>query len=242
MKFAIAKEHRTFFQKQGWIEFEDLLSNAQLTLVNQAIDQVLAERLNVPFERLRSLSSEKYYLQGRDVWRSSSILQTFVAQTRFAEIAAELIEKKTVRLGYDQFFPPHQATPYLQKSPSIYSHFLEQTTSLEEVSCLRGVACGLLVALGGEENDVHLEQQVSSEGIDVFTIRPGNVIFFRPAVLVNWSRLYAYPGQRFYMIVYVAASAYYQLQPRDPHTHALKRLGYVFNDKLSDKLNPIIYR
>ncbi|QLH36192.1 MAG: hypothetical protein HWD61_08680 [Parachlamydiaceae bacterium] len=34
----------------------------------------------------------------------------------------------------------------------------------------------------------------------------------------------------------------YILNENDPHTHTLKHLGYVFGDKLSDKLNPIVYR
>ncbi len=240
MKFATAKEHRDFFQKQGWIEFEGLLSKDQLVLANQAIDQVLAERLKASSERLRLLPSEKFYLQGHDVWRSNPILQKLATQTRFAEIATELIEKKPLRLGYDQFFLAHQQVSYVQEAPSPYFHFLEQITSLEEVSCVRGVACGLLLALGGKER-VPLEKIVS-EGIDVFPNQPGNVIFFQPNVLVNWGRLYAQPGKRFYMIVYASASAYYQLQPKDPHTHAFKRIGYVFNDKLTDKLNPIVYR
>jgi hypothetical protein len=242
MKFATAKEHRNFFQKQGWIEFEGLLSSDQLALANQAIDQVLAERLNIPSERLQLLPSEKMYLQGRDIWRSNFVVQKLATQMRFAEIVAELIEKKPLRLGYDQFFPSRQQASYAQEPSSIYSHFLEQIASLEEVSCLRGVACGLLLALGGKKENASLEKKTSFEGIDVFPNQPGNVIFLQPAALVNWDCLYAHPGQRFYMIVYTLSSAYYQLQLKDPHTHALKRLGYVFNDKLSDKLNPIIYR
>ncbi len=47
MKFAITKDHRNFFQKHGWIEFEGLLSDDQLKTANQAIDQALAARLSV---------------------------------------------------------------------------------------------------------------------------------------------------------------------------------------------------
>lgn len=243
MKFATAKEHRDFFQKQGWIEFEGILSNDQLTLANQAIDQVLAERLNTPLERLHLLPSEKIYLQGRDLWRSHAGLQKLAIQTRFAEIVAELIEKRPLRLGYDQCFPARHALPLASETASVYSHFLEKTLSLEAVSCLQGVACGVLFALGGKESPTSIEKSTEErEGIDVFPSQPGHAIFFQPQVPINWSYLYTHPGQRFYLIVYTLASAYYQLQPQDPHTHALKRLGYVFNDKLSDKLNPIIYR
>ncbi len=241
MKFATAKEHRNFFQNHGWIEFEELISNDQLTLANQAIDQVLAERLNASPERLRLLPSEQLYLQGHDLWRSNSILRKLVTQTRFAEIASELIEKKPLRLGCDQLFPArHQQTQLSATAPQVYTHFLEQTTTLEAVSCLQGVTCGLMLSLGGKET-VPFEK-IPSEGADIFPSQPGHVIFFRPNIPIKWDSLYLHEGQRFYLIVYTQMSAHYQLQPQDPHTHALKRLGYVFNDKLNDRLHPIIYR
>ncbi len=241
MKFATAKEHRDFFQKQGWIEFEGFISNDQLALTNQAIDQVLSERLNVSLDRLRLLPSEQFYVQGRDLWRSNPTLRKFVTQMRFAEIAADLIEKKPLRLGYDQLFPARQQhTQFSKATPQVYSCFLEQTASLESVSCLKGVICGLVLALSSKQEES--ADQVSSEGIDVFPSQPGNAIFFQPSVPVKWNNLYAHLGQRFYLVVYTQASAHYQSQPQDPHTHALKRLGYVFNDKLGDKLHPIVYR
>lgn len=246
MKFSTAKEHRDFFQKHGWIEFEGLVSSDQLNQANQAIDQVLAERLNISPERLRTLSSEKFYLQGRDIWRSNSFLQKFVTQIRFAEIATELIEKKPLRLGYDQFFPARQEISF-SKEMQVYSHFLEQTASLQTVSCLQGVACGFILSLGGKEGlsseqDIITEEATPTKGIDIFPNQPGNIIFFQPHIPIKWDHLYNHLGQKFYLIVYTLASAHYQLEPQDPHTHALKRLGYVFNDKLNDKFNPIIYR
>lgn len=240
MKFATAKEHRDFFQKHGWIEFEGLISDEQLVLVNQAIDQVLAERLNVSSDRLRLLASENFFLEGRDLWRSNQTLRKLVTQARFAEIASELIEKRPLRLGYDQFFPARIKTQFSQLTHQVYSHFLEQTAHLEDISCLQGVVCGLILALGGK-SDVASEEG-PSDGIDIFPSQPGRVIVFKSNALVNWNNLYVHEGQRFYLIVYTQAFAYYQLQSRDPHTHALKRLGYIFNDKLNDKLHPIVYR
>jgi hypothetical protein len=237
MKFATTKEHRDFFQKQGWIEFEGLVPNDQLDAVNQAIDQTLAERLNTSPDNIGFSSSEKLYLQGRDLWRSHPVLHKFVTQPRFAEIAVELIEKKPLRLGYDQLFP--SCYHPLFEISSAYSQFLKQIASLEAVSCLQGVACGLVFALS-EKASILPERQ--ADGVDIFPNQAGHAIFFRPNVPVNWANVYSHFNQRFYLIVYTFASAYYQLQPHDPHTHALKRLGYIFNDRLSDKLNPIVYR
>lgn len=245
MKFATAKEHRDFFQKYGWIEFEELLSQDQLALANQAINQTLMDRLNVSAEKLPLLSSEKIYLQGRDLWRSHPFLQKLVTQLRFAEIVSELIEKRPLRLGYDQLFSTSHQLPFASETSTVYTHFLENTASLEAVSCLQGVIGGLVLALGKKEHVLAEKEPLTKdaiEGIDIFPSQSGNVIFFQPHVPVNWSRLYEHPEQRFYLIVYTMSVAHYQLQPQDPHTHALKRLGYVFNDKLNDKLHPIVYR
>ncbi|WP_068469058.1 hypothetical protein [Candidatus Protochlamydia phocaeensis] len=242
MKFAIAKEHKNFFQKQGMIEFEGFISSDQLALFNQAIDQALESRMDIPAERLRLQSSENLFLQGRDLWRANESLRKLVCQPRLAEIASELIEKKPLRLGYDQLFPARYQEKF---SPSpqqrTYAQFLAQTTNLETISSLQGVACGLMLCLGAAGNTVR-ESEPALEGLDIFPSSPGQAIFFQPQAMANLEFLYAHPGHRFYLIVYAQASAYYQLQPQDPHTHALKHLGYVFNDKLNDKLNPIVYR
>src|ERR1700733_10087011 len=145
MKFATTKEHRDFFQIQEWIEFEALLSKDQLISINQSIDQVLVERLHTSLKDVHLFPSEKCYLQGRDLWRSHPVLRKLATQTHFAEIAAELIDKKKpLRLGYDQLFPACQEVQFSRSTSHIYSSFLEKTASLEAVSCLSEVACGLM--------------------------------------------------------------------------------------------------
>lgn len=239
MKFATAKEHRDFFQKNGWIEFENFLSTDELMQVNHAIDLALAERLNTSPEKLRQLSSDKLYLQSRDLWRVNTPLRKFVTQVRFAEIASELIEKKPLRLGYDQLIPVRYQTKMLEQIHPTYTHFIEQTVDLATISCVQQVLGGLIIALGGKTAET-VEKEI--EGVSVFPRQAGNVIYFQPHLPVNWQNLYAYPGQRFYLIVYTQMRANYYLQPQDPHTHTLKHLGYVFNDKLNDHLHPIVYR
>lgn len=238
MKLSTAKEHRDFFQKNGWIEFEAFLSEENLERACQAIDCVLLERFHIAKEKLRFTSADALYLQGRDVWRSSPPLQKLATQMRFAEIASELIEKRPLRLGYDQFIPA--PTLMQEKAQEPYALFLKKTADLATVSCLKGVSCGLIWALDDlETSDEHASL---SEGIDIFPKKRGNAIYFKPDVPVNWSALYAHHGQRFYMIVYAFLRSLYILQPEDPHTHYLKRLGYIFNDKLNDRLHPIVLR
>lgn len=242
MKFAIAKEHRDFFQKNGWIEFEEFFSSNQIAQLNQAIDQTLSSRLKIPVNQLPRQTAEGAFLQGRDLWRANQELGKFVAQPRLAEIASELIEKKPLRLGYDQFFPPIHQVKYQNPTDHIYSTFIDQTASLEALSSLEGLACGLIIPLGEKKGAAAEGVPSGVEGIDIFAGSAGHALFFRPEAEVNWKNLYAHHGQSYYLIAYTQLFCYYRLEPRDPHTHSLKSLGYVFTDKLNDKWNPVVFR
>lgn len=242
MRFTINKEQRDFFQKKGWIEFEDLLKKDQIISLQSSLEQALAERLKVPLSQLGKQPAERLYHQGHDLWRSNSALQQFVMQPRFGEIIVELIGKKVLRLGYDQLFPSLDRSP-LSSSPSFYAPFMEKGLSLEEISSVKELACGIMIAFGEQKEQMLPQQEeLQEEKINIFLSQPGHVLFFNPRLPIAWDRLADQMGQRFYLIAYTFALSSYQLQPNDPHTHTLKHLGYIFNNPLNDKVNPIVYR
>ncbi|MBA2368126.1 MAG: hypothetical protein H0V82_03775 [Candidatus Protochlamydia sp.] len=245
MKFAIAKEHRDFFHKKGMIEFEEFLASDQLALFNQCVDEALSNRLGKQQENLKLQLSEALYLEGRDLWRSNKQLHKLVTQPRFAEIASELIEKKPLRLGYTQFFPSNFEVQFDRDYKGIYRHFIQQTIDLQSVSCLENVACGLMICLGkpGQAKlEAGVKENEEEKGIDIFPWQPGQVVYFQPEVPVDWQKLSRHSGFRFFLIVYTETYSHYLLKPEDPHTHFLKHQGYIFNDKLVDRLHPIVYR
>jgi hypothetical protein len=238
MKFAIANEHRKFFQKNGWIEFDDLLSADQLAIMNREIDQVLATRLDTSPGNLKTFSSEQIFLKGHDLWRSSPSLSQCTLFPRFGEIATELIEKKPLRIGYDQLYPPSNTISTLPAST--YDSFLSRESSLDSMCCLTDVACGLIFALG--ESPSVVDGSDVAEAKSIFPGTQGHAVFFLPSLNIQWDAIGSSPQQRYYLIVYTRLSSRYVLQPADPHTHALKQLGYIFNDKLNDRHHPIVYR
>lgn len=240
MKFAILKEQRDYFQKQGWIEFEDILSPDQLIQFNQSIDRGLAKRAACPLDKVEYLSAEQQFQYGRDLWRTDEQLKKMVCLSRFAELGSELVEKRPIRLGYDQIFPSRPEGLALKQGQSVYGQFLNQVTSLEQISCVDQLLFGLMICLTPQT-----EESISDatyEGVNVFPMQPGHAIFFQPQAQIHLSHLYRYPGQRFYLIVYTQTNAHYYLQPQDPHTYDLKHLGYIFYDLLKDKLNPVVLR
>ncbi|MBA3721837.1 MAG: hypothetical protein H0W88_05495 [Parachlamydiaceae bacterium] len=242
MKFAIAKEHRDFFNKHGGVEFDNFLTPEQVNQFNSAIDLALSQRLDVEVEKLRKVNSEQLFINGRDLWRLNTDLRKLVSQPRLAEIASELIESKPLRLGYDQLFPArHSANWSNTTANQVYSNFLLQSTSLEQISCLQGVLCGVMLCLSSP-SQTQLENIEEEEGLDIFPSQAGNALFFQPTALFNLRKLLRHSEQRYYLVVYTQTQANYIFQSGDPLTHELKHLGYVLNDKLTDKLNPIIYR
>jgi hypothetical protein len=237
MKFATAKEHRDFFVKNGWIEFEDFITPDVLAEADETIQETLGERLKEPHRSVLLADPERLFKQGRDLWRSSPVLKKLALQARFAEIASELIEKRPLRLAYDQFLP--SMVKGSEGGEAAYASFLGKKQTLQESSCMTEVLCGVVLALNGTQQE---KEEQSALGMPVFPSKAGHAIYFKSDAPIDWSLLIRERGRHFYLIAYCSAYSRYVLNGGDPQTHALKRLGYIFNDKLKEHLHPIVFR
>lgn len=90
---------------------------------------------------------------------------------------------------------------------------------LEQQCCITGLVAGLLIDLDDPT---------------------GRGIYFAPALDTGVLPLEA--NKKYFLIVWADARAQYILQQQDPHTHELKKLGYVFGDRLKEKWHPTIIR
>lgn len=233
MNFAVDGKHRDFYRKQRWIEFEDLLSSNQLDLLNQEINKILSARLNTPLTYLSAFPTEKLFENGRDVWRGIQSLKKIILSKGLAEAASELIEYKPLRIGYDQFFP---VTGQSLAENSSYAVLLTKTLTLEEISCIQGVMCGLMLCIKSSE-----QSNNENEPSTIFSKIAGNGVVFAPDWPIPFHELKSHPDSRYLLIVYTTSKAVYRLQENDPHVYFFKQLGYNFGDKLSDTLNPLVY-
>lgn len=239
MKFAIAKEHRDFFQKNGVIEFENFLTSQQVIALNLSLDKALTQRAEIPLSQIYQLNAEQSFINGRDLWRVNEGLQKFVCQPGLAQIVSELVEKKPIRIGYDQFLPGRQSSGSLfSDRDKIYSQFLEKGKYLSAISPVKEVLAGAIISLSNSSNQSEVNEL---EGIDIFPKKAGNITLISPQLQFDLTKIYQHSNQRFYLLVFTPLIAFYMPQPIDPLGHHLKQY-YVINDKLSDKLNPIIYR
>lgn len=256
MKFSVIKEQRFFFQKNHWIECEGILSESQLQTLSREIPTVCTERLKTPEGKA---SSEQLFGVGRDLWRGTSPLKKIILSSGLAQIASELIEQQPLRMGYDQLFPPLSLGTSLN---GVYATYLNECLSLEEISSIQGVLCGLMLCIS--EPQVNATAKASNpipeeltekstepstdpiEAVqpilnDVFPLSAGNGIFFAPNIPIDFSAMKRFSGGKYLLIVYVKSNSVYYRQEKDPHLHHFKQLGYHFGDKLTEVLNPLVY-
>lgn len=234
MKLAISREHRDFFQKHHSIEFEGLLDPTKLHDLVTNVKSTLTNRLG-PLDKR---DSDALFSEGRDLWRISNPIKKIVTNPHFAEIASELTNQRVLRLGYTQYFPaPSSTSLNIEKGP--YATLLSKKSTLEEISSLQGVQCGLMICLKDESN---AEIATLPESTEIFPLKAGNGVFFSPKAFINFPELYKRMGNQFLMIVYTQATAVYVHCENDPLAYSLRNVGYAFGDKLLDKRNPILYR
>ena len=161
--------------------------------------------------------------------RRDSDIRKILFSPRLGQIALDLAMTKKLRFGFDQLYSgPKDSLENLK----IFSH-------LEEESCIRGLTCALMICLKGEVDESITS---SDEGIDPFPRKPGSGIFFLPSALCNSNALKQHADQLFLLLTWAKDRAQYVFEPRDLHTHTLKRLDHVFGDRLTEKYHPIIAR
>lgn len=225
MKYTIATEHRNHFETHRNIEFEGLLSIEKLQQLNQAIESVTTTPISPHRARWdKNGNPEDLFAHGRDLWRKSPVVKRYVTGSAWAHIAAELLGKRPVRIGYDQLLPTHCTT--------LPSSLEEENLNLETISSLQGVTCGMILCL-----------KASSSTLTGFPTIPGSALYFYPDFPIDFTALKeASHGGLFLLVVYTGKTAIYLKRKEDPHVNALKSIGYCFGDRLKDDLHPILVR
>lgn len=234
MKLAVDQEHRHFFRKHQYIEFDELLTADQCASLNEESAAVLSNFLKIPKDKVFFAPPEKLYQSGRDLWRQDPSLRKIVCQSAWAEIASELLEKKPLKIGFDQYFCGiKKKISYGEENP--FFKVLSQASTLMDISSLQGIVGGLFLCLEEGENQ-------KKEQKPPFPLKQGNGIFFSAAYPLDFQQLYDLPEYKYLLIVYADSSAVYAPNQNDLHLYDWKKLGYQFGDKLTEKLNPTLIR
>jgi hypothetical protein len=218
MRFKVEGPHREFFEKNGFIEFESLLTTEEIAELAAGADKLLEKRLS---SQLEFRSAEELYKVGHDLWRDDPILRKKVTSRALAKLVGDMVKKETLYLAFDQLFRTGATPGFPGRLPA----------SLNAISCIQPLAGALLLHLSG-----------TSFPSPLLSSRPENVMLLSPKLTIPWETFFELPHQSYLLIAYAAPEARYVLEKKDLHTHALKKLGYVFGDRLQADHNPILFQ
>ncbi len=241
MRFATSPDHLTFFYENHFIEFENLLSDEQVSLLLNNSFDVLEKRLSISSKELSKLSFEKRFKAGRDLWRENNQLKKMTLNSHFAEIAASLTKERQLRLSYSQFFS--RSVPEKGDYPF---PFLTDNSSLNECSSFQNIICGLILQLSDHSLPVHTQREDEDENdqkpLSILPERAGNGIFFLPNTPLSFEPFFTPPFCHQLLIVYSKEPSIYRFEKKDPNTHFLKKIGCGFGDRLEDSTHPNIFK
>lgn len=100
------------------------------------------------------------------------------------------------------------------------TQFLEPLRSFHEICCIQGLLGGVLICLEGE--------------------KAGNMAVFGPELQINPALIF--DGKPFLLVTYAHPTSLFIRKTSDPMYLVMQELGYRYGDRLTDALNPIIYK
>lgn len=216
MHLKVDPAHTTFFQQNGFIEFEEVATG--LTELLSLVETSLKQRLS---KDPAGCSAEELYQAGRDLWRTSKALQKQIFSRPLAEIAAQLFDQKTLLIGFDQLLKTTQSASF----PGFMA------APLCDISSIQPLAGAFLIHLAGDPVPSPLiPQSIHS------------VVALSPTLPIPWEIFFEVPHQTFLLIAYALPESLYVHEKRDRHLRALKKLGYGYGDRLKHEHHPIVYR
>jgi hypothetical protein len=167
--------------------------------------------LEIPHDKLGALQA------GRDLWRQDKALQQYLLKT-IGPIALAFSGKKQLRLACDHYY----AASDLPKDSGPIKHLMS----------IQGFSIG--VAFAKHPKILERKQDL---GIIPSPKTSATVLFFRPDLILDWKHL----ASDVYIVLFSIDNAVYVHNPKDPHTNALKALGYNFGDTLKSETHPLIH-
>ncbi len=98
--------------------------------------------------------------------------------------------------------------------------YLHPLRPFAEICCMQGFIGGVLICLEGE--------------------KAGNVAVFGPELQLDPAKIFE--GKPFLLVTYAHPTSLYIRKLSDPLCLAMQDLGYIYGDRLTDVINPIIYK
>ena len=218
MRFKVTGDHRKVLEKQKFIEFEDVFTLDQIDELSQHVDAVLGKRAR---QLIETQSSEELFKVGRDLWRDDELIKNISCNRGLAGLIAQLFHQKKLYLAFDQALRTTLRPGSTEGSPA----------TIQQRSSIQPLAGGVLIQLAGTSNPLSMLPK-----------KRENAVIISPELIIPWEIFFQEPSQSYLLITYAPDKALYIAEKRDLHVHALKKLGYVFGDKLNTDHHPLLYK
>lgn len=223
MRLFVDQRSRQYFAEHGYIHFENLLSEKQLSAAAEASALLVARKMP-QLTGLKPRSPDDVMTRGAGLAITDDTLGRLVRSRHLAEVAYEMTNASPLRLGRDLLLTG-------ASSPATLPLFTGPR-SLSDVVCYQGMACAALIRLTGE----------SSAEDTIIPPTPGAGVFLGPDTQLDFAALTADVESTFLLIIYLTKRAVYVASDLDPTPHADKELGYAIGDRIGDKGHPTVWR
>ncbi len=218
MFIEITEPQASFYTKNGYLELEGI--SIDPAALFEIAKKGLSSRLQTPKISLKTPLER--FIAGRDLWRIEPALESLWLR-KLAPLALTLSGKDKLRLACDQWFPSDLT--WDKKFP------------IKELFSIQGIAICALISAASSPHPVR-----SDLGLLPLPSKPGNVLFFRADLLLDWPSLAKSSPTDLYLCAFGLPNSVYIQNPKDPLTHMLKQFGYNFNDLLKNEFHPLIIK
>lgn len=224
MNPMVSSQQTNYFNQNGYIEFETLLSSAECDTLERQAKTALKSRLK---KDLSLFTAAQTYAAGRDLWREIEPLKTFLLSRRMTSVALGLTNKTSLRLGCDQWVPGVYEWPGPAK--------------LKDLLSLQGFTCFFLIRMTPplESEDPKATFRLEPGLIPIPNLR-GNALIVNPNLLLNFPKMALYSPTDLYVIGYTLPTAVYVHNKEDPCNNQLKTMGYNYGDTVNNQYHPLI--
>lgn len=153
------------------------------------------------------------FMEGHNLHEGSLALKRIFQPKALLSLLGQLTHTQFISLAYSQRL--------LGKAPVA---FFQENLSLEQFSSHQGLLIGMMIALCPSS-------PYEGDALCPLPEKRGHVRLFSAKDKLCFD---TYPVDgRYFLMAYGKAPFIYRYEPKDPHTHRLKSLGYSFGDHIS---------
>jgi hypothetical protein len=223
MPFSLPDSHVDFFTKHQILEIEDLLTLEDADTLCQILEVLLKKKLGQ--KTLQNTSNALLWKAGRNLEKQDPNILKILSPLQLGKIANSLFKKRPIRIAYTQTL----------WTEDLKDSLFSSSDTLQNISSVSPLLGAIVLCLKSTDPEDSALPSLSH-------LKQGNVFFFSEPYPLDLPKILSKSGIRAFLIALSPGNAMYTIEPKDPHTHELKKSGYGFGDTLPEEVCSYLYR